>query len=57
MIEVLRFLVVFKNKKPSDLNKLMVGKGGFEPPASCSRSMRATRLRYSPIKKNIIYKR
>ena len=26
----------------------MVGKAGFEPAASCSRSMRATRLRYSP---------
>ncbi len=57
MIKVLWFSVVFKNKKPSDPKELMVGKGGFEPPASCSRSMRATRLRYSPIKKNIIYKR
>jgi hypothetical protein len=33
MIKVLWFLVVFKNKKPSDLNSLLVGKGGFEPPA------------------------
>ena len=56
MIKVLWFLVVFKNKKPSDLHSLLVGKGGFEPPASCSRSMRAARLRHSPIKKNIIYK-
>ena len=54
MIKVLWFLVVFKNKKPSDLHSLMVGKGGFEPPASCSRSMRAARLRHSPIKK-ILY--
>ena len=54
MIKVLWFFVVFKNKKPSDSKSLMVGKGGFEPPASCSRSMRATRLRHSPIKK-ILY--
>ena len=54
MIKVLWFLVVFKNKKPSDLHSLLVGKGGFEPPASCSRSMRAARLRHSPIKK-ILY--
>ena len=33
MIKVLWFLVVFKNKKPSDLHSLVVGKGGFEPPA------------------------
>ena len=33
MIKVLWFLVVFKNKKPSDLHGLLVGKGGFEPPA------------------------
>ncbi len=26
----------------------MVGARGFEPPASCSRSKRATRLRYAP---------
>jgi len=32
MIKVLWFLVVFKNKKPSDYKYLMVGKGGFEPP-------------------------
>jgi hypothetical protein len=32
MIKVLWFLVVFKNKKPSDSKSLMVGKGGFEPP-------------------------
>jgi hypothetical protein len=32
MIKVLWFLVVFKNKKPSDLEELVVGKGGFEPP-------------------------
>ena len=56
MIKVLWFLVVFKNKKPSDSNYLMVGKGGFEPPASCSRSMRAARLRYSPIKKALYTK-
>ena len=56
MIKALWFLVVFKNKKPSDLHSLLVGKGGFEPPASCSRSMRAARLRHSPIKENIIYK-
>lgn len=49
-IKSLWFSVVFENKKPSDLNSLVVGKGGFEPPASCSRSMRAARLRYSPIK-------
>ena len=49
-MKILWFLVVLKNKKTSDGNRLMVGKGGFEPPASCSRSMRATRLRYSPIK-------
>ena len=54
MIKVLWFLVVFKNKKPSDRKELMVGKGGFEPPASCSRSMRAARLRHSPIYK-ILY--
>ena len=56
MIKVLWFLVVFKNKKPSDLHSLMVGKGGFEPPASCSRSMRAARLRHSPIKKSLYTK-
>ena len=33
MIKVLWFLVVFKNKKPSDRKELLVGKGGFEPPA------------------------
>ena len=27
---------------------LSVGAGGFEPPASCSQSRRATRLRYAP---------
>jgi hypothetical protein len=32
MIKVLWNSVVFKNKKPSDHNKLVVGKGGFEPP-------------------------
>jgi hypothetical protein len=32
MKKVLWFSVVFKNKKPSDLLSLMVGKGGFEPP-------------------------
>jgi hypothetical protein len=32
MIKVLWFLVVFKNKKPSDSKSLMVGKGGFDPP-------------------------
>ena len=32
MIKVLWFLVVFKNKKPSDSKSLLVGKGGFEPP-------------------------
>ena len=32
MIKVLWFFVVFKNKKPSDLHSLVVGKGGFEPP-------------------------
>ena len=32
MMKALWFLVVFKNKKPSDLNNLVVGKGGFEPP-------------------------
>jgi hypothetical protein len=32
MIKPLWFFVVFKNKKPSDLHSLMVGKGGFEPP-------------------------
>ena len=31
-IKSLWFFVVFKNKKPSDPNSLMVGKGGFEPP-------------------------
>ena len=56
MIKVLWFLVVFKNKKPSDLHSLVVGKGGFEPPASCSRSMRAARLRHSPIKESLYTK-
>ncbi len=27
---------------------MMVGAGGFEPPASCSQSKRATRLRHAP---------
>ena len=56
MIKVLWFLVVFKFEKTSYFNSLMVGKGGFEPPASCSRSMRAARLRYSPIKKALYTK-
>jgi hypothetical protein len=29
-------------------HRLSVGAGGFEPPASCSQSRRATRLRYAP---------
>jgi hypothetical protein len=33
MKKVLWFLVVLKNEKPSDGNKLMVGKGGFEHPS------------------------
>ena len=54
MIKVLWFSVVFENEILSDPKELLVGKGGFEPPASCSRSMRAARLRHSPIKK-ILY--
>ncbi len=27
-----------------------VGEGGFEPPASCSQSRRATKLRHSPVR-------
>ena len=33
MIKVLWFSVVFKNKILSDPKELLVGKGGFEPPA------------------------
>ncbi len=33
------------------LNKSsLVGAGGFEPPASCSQSKRATKLRHAPAK-------
>ncbi len=28
---------------------LYIGAGGFEPPTSCSRSRRATELRYAPL--------
>ena len=30
------------------IKREMVGARGFEPPTSCSRSRRATRLRYAP---------
>jgi hypothetical protein len=33
---------------PAELQALMVGVEGFEPPTSCSQSRRATRLRYTP---------
>ena len=31
----------------------MVGVEGFEPPTSCSQSRRATRLRYTPLNKEM----
>jgi hypothetical protein len=33
---------------PAELQALVVGVEGFEPPTSCSQSRRATRLRYTP---------
>src|ERR1017187_3247413 len=35
-------------KKPKNINKLLVGAEGFEPPTLCSQSRCATRLRYAP---------
>jgi hypothetical protein len=35
----------------------MVGMRGFEPPTSCSRSMRATRLRHIPTLQEIFLKK
>ena len=35
-------------REPLSAINFLVGAGGFEPPASCSQSKRATRLRYAP---------
>jgi integrase len=40
-------------KDPRGLS--LVGARGFEPPASCSQSRRATRLRYAPLKRRSSY--
>ena len=33
----------------------LIGARGFEPPTSCSRSRRATRLRYAPSLRGTLY--
>jgi hypothetical protein len=42
-------LKIFPPLTSYNYNLKLVGAGGFEPPASCSQSRRAARLRYAPI--------
>jgi hypothetical protein len=42
--------VVFSQIKTPPEQQSLVGAGGFEPPASRTRTVRATGLRYAPIK-------
>ena len=43
------FLSNTAKKRFAEANLNMVGVKGFEPSTSCSRSMRATKLRYTPL--------
>lgn len=48
-IRLMRECVRWGQKKSGSFFRLPVGVGGFEPPTSSSRTMRATGLRYTPI--------